>query len=299
MLDRDPSMWFATRMAPTVDRHRDPGSFLDRVGGFLGRREAEHNLLFGILDGLRRDASISDGPPLLAEVRDGDEIVAVALCTPPRNLVLSECDEPAAVDALVDDLVAEGDRLPGALGPVEAIARFAERWSGATGQAHRRQISERAFRLAAVIPPRPTPGRMRLAGPADFQLTVNWLLAFTAEALPEEGNDPADAERVVTRWLFEGFKRTYLWELDGRPVSWVGVGGRTPHGTRVGPVYTPPEHRGRGYASALVAAATQAQLDEGLQFCFLFTDLANATSNHIYQAIGYEPVTDIDVYAFG
>ena len=82
-------------------------------------------------------------------------------------------------------------------------------------------------------------------------------------------------------------------------MSWAGVGGRTPHGTRVGPVYTPPEHRRRGFAGALVAAASQAQLDEGLEFCFLFTDLANPTSNHVYQAIGYEPVTDIDVYVFG
>ena len=80
-------------------------------------------------------------------------------------------------------------------------------------------------------------------------------------------------------------------------MSWAGVGGRTPNGTRIGPVYTPPSERGHGYASALVAAASQAQLDEGLAFCFLFTDLANPTSNHIYQAIGYEPVTDIDAYA--
>ena len=112
-------------MTLSVDRHHDAGRFLDRVGGFLGRREAEHNLLFGILDSLRRDASISDGPPILAEVRDGDEIVAVAIRTPPRNLVLSECDVPAAIDALVDDLVAAGDALPVALGPVEAIRRFA------------------------------------------------------------------------------------------------------------------------------------------------------------------------------
>jgi len=286
-------------MALSVDRHHDAGPFLGRVGGFLGRREAEHNLLFGILDSLRRDASISDGPPLLADVREGDDIVAVAIRTPPRNLVLSECDVPAAVDALVDDLVAAGDALPGALGPVEAIRQFAGRWTVATGQPHRRQFSERAFRLMRVIPPPPPPGQMRLAVAADFRLLVDWLLAFTAEALPEEDNDPVDAERAVSRWLYEGFKRAYLWEVDGRPVSLAGVGGRTPHGTRVGPVYTPPEHRRRGFAGALVAAASQAQLDEGLEFCFLFTDLANPTSNHVYQAIGYEPVTDIDVYVFG
>ena len=122
-------------MALSVDRHHDAGRSSTASAGFLGRREAEHNLLFGILDSLRRDASISDGPPILAEVREGDEIVAVAIRTPPRNLVLSECDVPAAIDALVDDLVAAGDALPGALGPVEAIRRFAERWTAAHGPA--------------------------------------------------------------------------------------------------------------------------------------------------------------------
>jgi predicted GNAT family acetyltransferase len=64
------------------------------------------------------------------------------------------------------------------------------------------------------------------------------------------------------------------------------------------PVYTPPALRGRGYASALVAAVSQAQLDAGRRFCFLFTDLANPTSNRIYQDIGYEAVCDVDEYRF-
>jgi predicted GNAT family acetyltransferase len=78
-----------------------------------------------------------------------------------------------------------------------------------------------------------------------------------------------------------------------------GVGGRTPTGVRIGPVYTPPERRGVGYTSNLVAAASQEQLDAGRSFVFLFTDLANPTSNHIYEAIGFEPVSDIDRYVFG
>ena len=77
-----------------------------------------------------------------------------------------------------------------------------------------------------------------------------------------------------------------------------GVGGLTPHGIRVGPVYTPPEQRGRGYASNLVAEVSQLQLDAGRTFVFLFTDLANPTANKIYQAIGYEPVNDVDEYDF-
>ena len=80
-------------------------------------------------------------------------------------------------------------------------------------------------------------------------------------------------------------------------MSLTGVGGLTPHGIRVGPVYTPPELRGRGYASNLVAAASQAALDDGRRALFLFTDLANPTSNRIYQAIGYEPVRDVDEWS--
>ncbi|MCA9556723.1 MAG: GNAT family N-acetyltransferase, partial [Myxococcales bacterium] len=83
----------------------------------------------------------------------------------------------------------------------------------------------------------------------------------------------------------------WVWE-DGEAVSMAAAVSPTPHGVRVNFVYTPPERRGRGYASACVAALSQAQLDAGRQFCFLYTDLANPTSNAIYQRIGYRPVTD-------
>ena len=63
-------------------------------------------------------------------------------------------------------------------------------------------------------------------------------------------------------------------------------------------MYTPPEQRGHGYASAATAALSQLLLERGRRFCFLFTDLANPTSNHIYQTIGYQPVCDVDIYHF-
>ena len=90
----------------------------------------------------------------------------------------------------------------------------------------------------------------------------------------------------------------WLWEGEGEPVTLVGAGGDTPNGIRIGPVYTPPPHRGRGYASNLTAAVSQTLLDEGRRFCFLYTNLANGTANRIYQAIGYEPVTDAVMIRF-
>jgi hypothetical protein len=77
-----------------------------------------------------------------------------------------------------------------------------------------------------------------------------------------------------------------------------GASGATPRGIRIGAVYTPPQDRGRGYASNLVAAVSQAQLDAGRTFCFLYTDLANPTSNHIYRAVGYEPVSEAMEFVF-
>ncbi len=93
--------------------------------------------------------------------------------------------------------------------------------------------------------------------------------------------------------------RAYRVPLGGRRPRVAGGGRRADaHGARVGPVYTPPERRGRGYASNLVAAVSQAQLEAGCRSVFLFTDLANPTSNHIYQAIGYEAVRDVADWRF-
>ena len=89
-----------------------------------------------------------------------------------------------------------------------------------------------------------------------------------------------------------------LWEDGGEAVSVSGWGGPTPNGIRIGPVYTPPALRGRGYATALVAELSQALLDEGRSFCFLFTDLANPTSNAIYERIGYVRVCESAMVAF-
>jgi uncharacterized protein len=89
-----------------------------------------------------------------------------------------------------------------------------------------------------------------------------------------------------------------LWEDDGAPVSLAGWGGPTPNGIRIGPVYTPSHRRGHGYGSAVTAAVSEQQVASGKRFCFLYTDLANPTSNSIYMRIGYEPVCDSIDYGF-
>jgi predicted GNAT family acetyltransferase len=278
-------------------RARDADEFERLAFPFLAAREAEHNLLFGIVAGVRSGGYTT--APYFAVVRSGDRVVAAALRTPPFNLVLSMIDDPAALDLLAEDAERTWLDLPGVLGMKEDAAAFAALWTARTGRATTLRTRERVFRLARVIPPANVEGLIRLAQPADRETVATWWMDFLAEAIPHQPRSLANAETAADRIIARvGGRAMYLWVVDGTTVSMTGVGAVTPNGSRVGPVYTPPERRGRGYASALVAAASQLQLDAGRRYCFLFTDLANPTSNKIYRAIGYEAVCDVDEHQF-
>jgi predicted GNAT family acetyltransferase len=276
-----------------VERLASVGAFLTAAAEFLAPREAEHNLIYGICAGLEAQPEAYDRPPDLLLVRREGRVVLAAVRTPPRQLVLSEVDDPAALDALAEEL-ADAD-LSGVVGPSEHVPRFAGRWASLAGGTASVWLRERIFQLTKVRPPRPVAGHLRVASHEDRPLVTSWLEAFELEALGEPPGE--DLPRIVDRWLAGRGRALYLW-LDGKPVSLCGTSGTTPNGIRIGPVYTPPAERARGYASACVAAVSQAQLDAGRRFCFLFTDLANPTSNHIYQEIGYASVRDVDAYLF-
>jgi len=276
-------------------RYEDAASFAARVEPFLLRREADHNLLLGIPAELRQYPQIYPGPNYYASVDRGGEVLLAALRTPPHPLQLSHAADPAALELLARDLAGSPFAPSQVGGPADTSRAFAEAWRAITGQSFRRTIALRIYRLDSVRPPRGVPGQMRRAGPGDAGLLARWLEGFQRET--HGAGDAAQARRAAERWLSSPARTMYLWE-DGEPVAMTGVGGPTPNGMRISAVYTPPHRRRRGYASALVAAASQAVLDSGRSFAFLFTDLANPTSNYIYQQIGYEPVCDVDEYAY-
>ncbi len=286
-------------MTLSLTQPRSADDFLDVAGEFLARREAEHNLIFGICSAIRLSPdAFGQQPPRFFTAADASgTIVAAALQTPPNNLVVSHVDDHAAIELLVDALV--DDAPPGVLAPKGVIEPFLDAWAGRTGESAHLEVAERVFQLDRVIPPRrPATGSWRLAAPDDRELVADWVVAFSTEAMPEQPPIEHPLE-VADRWIARVNRLLYLWEDGGRVVSVVGAGGETPNGIRIGPVYTPPEARGRGYATSLTAAASADQLENhGRRFCFLFTDLANPTSNAIYQSIGYEPVCDMDQYRF-
>ncbi len=286
-----------------VVRYDDVEAFYARVEPYLAAHEAEHNLTFGILSTIRDNPSHYDQPFLWLVEGDappGQEnpVLLVALMTLPRPPVLSLAAIPTAVDWLAAYLSDTQIALPGINGPADESRRFAEMWTRLKSQRFEVHTPLRTFKLEQVKPMTGIAGFMREATLDDRDLLIAWELAFRREAFPDDIHTHDDAARAVDFRFASKTNAAHLWQDGDVIVSLTAWGGPTPNGIRIGPVYTPPEQRGQGYASALVAEVSQQLLDSGRKFCFLFTDQRNPTSNHIYQVIGYQPVCDFTEYSF-
>lgn len=283
----------------------EPAGFRKRTHQFLMADEAGHNLMLGISGQMVIDPFTQQQQPYLALVEgEAGEPVVAALRTPPHNLVLSRVGDHAALSLLVDDIVARMPDCPGVIGMVPDAERFAILWRKRTGHAYHLNRAERIYQLEQVRPVDGVTGRCRRATLDDLELILDWVVDFQRES-GAGGPRPAATAAEAVAALRPGVEARltgqagafFLWEVD-RPVSMAGYARSTPNGICIGPVYTPPEFRRHGYASALTAAISQQVLETGRRYCFLFADLANATANHIYQAIGFQPAGDVDEIAF-
>jgi uncharacterized protein len=272
---------------------RDPAEFLREAEPFLLADEARHNLMLGIAGNIRSGSIYEDFRLWL--VRDRGEVVAAAVRTPPYNLILAQPRSPQALAALADAVA--GERLPGVVGAQPEATEFAELWTRHTASSTRTSMRQGVYAVDRVAALPAAPGSARVATAADRELARRWWIAFAEEAHHEGGPGRDRAGEMIDFRLASPTAGILLWEDDGMPVSLAGWGGPTPNGIRVGPVYTPPELRGRGYATALTAELSRCLLDgrlfvDGRRFCFLYTDLANPTSNAIYERIGYRRVAE-------
>jgi uncharacterized protein len=279
-----------------VVRYQTADSFLAHAQSVLEQNEAANNLIIGIAIRLQELPDRFKTPPYLAAVEDGDRLLAAAVMTLPHRLILyAESDDPEPLRLLAHDLIAGGWHVPGVLAHKATSRAFAETWTAVTGQPYHPGMNERVYELRRVAPPEPPiPGQLRVASEDDLPLVAGWIWGFIRDARVEGVAE--DARELAETKI--GDREIFIWE-DGLPVSMAAKARHSAHGTVVSLVYTPPEYRNRGYAGACVAALSRRLLDAGWQFCALFTDLANPTSNSIYQRIGYRPVADFDEYIFG
>ena len=280
-----------------VVRYATPRAFLDAVEPFLLRDEACHNLLLGIPARLITRGPAAAADAYFAAALDRGEIAGAAMMTPPYRIVLSHAMRPDAVRAMAEDAAALRPPPPGVHGPDAEAAEFVAAWQRLTGEPNRLALHERIHRLEAVRAVPGARGRLRPAEDPDRPLLLDWLRAFGAEAFGEDNRPPGEAETALNTRLGSPDEGFVVWD-DGGPRCVAGYGAPTRHGIKIGPVYTPPEFRSRGYGTACVAALSRLLLKRGRRFCMLYTDLANAASNRIYQRIGYEPVCDAAEYRF-
>lgn len=232
---------------------------------------------------------------LWATVEDSDGcIVGAAMHTPPHHLFVSRM--PAAAAASLADVVADTGRdLPGVNGALIATGPFAATWAARTGRKSTLITAMRLYRLGQLAWPQGVAGNAIAAvTPRDTELAAGWLAAFHEEAQPHAPvwDWRALAERRV------GAGQVLLWRDEDAVVSLAAVSAPAAGVARVGPVYTPPEHRRQGYGAAVTAKATAVALSAGADHVILYTDLENPTSNSIYQSIGYKPDHDAEERSF-
>ena len=266
------------------------------AGPFLAAHEAEHNLPLGILGRLRAEPRLYGFDPTFVVAEEDGEVLGCLLRTPPHGVVLSRFDSLAAVDEVAAAVLEVDPSLPGAVGPSDVAGRFAETWSGSTGARPTLFRRQRVHAAAAVEDLPRASGRMREAAPGDVPLVLDWLRAFADEALGDEAPHVENAEPPTG---------------GGRPTPTApGSSGTTTGPSLSRPTATRPR-AGPGRAGLHTARASWPGVcdlargpahggasRERPAFCFLFTDLANPTSNAIYKRIGYEPVADWDQWGF-
>jgi GNAT superfamily N-acetyltransferase len=232
---------------------------------------------------------------LWATIEDSEgRIVGAAMHTPPHHLFVSRMP-PEAAASLAHVLADIGRDLPGVNGAVESAGAFAATWTARTGRASTVVTAMRMYRLGELAWPRGVVGQAVAAVAGhDIELVAGWLAAFHDEAQPHA---PVwDWRSLAERRVRAG--QVHLWRNKDVFVSLAAVSAPAAGVARVGPVYTPPSYRRRGYGAAVTAQATAAALSAGAEHIVLYTDLANPTSNSIYQTIGYRPEHDAEERAF-
>jgi uncharacterized protein len=226
-----------------------------------------------------------DPAPYWATVRDRKGVVGCACRTPPHHLVLSRV--PAgAIAPLIEDLGRVHPALTGVSGPTANAEAFAHAWIARYGGTSKIRFRQRLHELTKVsFLPRMPSGSLRKAEESDLPLVREWVDEYVRDAgLPFAM--PDFAQLLISRGLL------FFWVDAGSPRSMAASMRETRSGCAINTVYTPPQFRRRGYATAAVATLSDALLKSGRRFCCLYTDLANPTSNSIYAKIGYRPIRD-------
>lgn len=279
----------------------DPAAFLSEASDVLAADPVQATVIATVAQrkAAHPDAWAEAPYRWFATVADDTGIVGVAMRTAPfvpyPPYVLSMPD--GAATALADALVERGEEVGGVNGSRPAADVLMARIADRAGRAVEVGMHTRLFELGRLVAPEPPPGRLRGVRPEEAELALGWTHQFFRDADEQAGRAPGSGHAPdsftiddVRRKIDEG---TYWFWVDhtDRPLHLTGANPPAFGVARVGPVFTPKEHRGRGYGGAAVAAVSALLRDLGHRV-ILFTDQANPVSNELYQRLGYRAVVD-------
>jgi GNAT superfamily N-acetyltransferase len=281
----------------------DPAAFLAVAGDLLASSPVEATIVAGVTERMLRESAEGvpwpEGFPLwwLVVRDDAGSVVGAGMRTAPfapHPLFLLTMPEEGA-RRLARMLHGRGEEVLAVNGALPAVEEFAAEMASLTGGTIRVAEHTRLHVLDRLVEPDPPPGRARFAREDEADQALAWYDAFGRDAAEQAGRDephlgPELDHDSMLRRIREG--TVWVWEDPSGTAVHVTGASRPMFGvSRIGPVYTPREHRGRGYAAATVAAASRSLVDEGAQVC-LFTDRANPVSNALYERLGYRRLVD-------
>ena len=269
---------------------KDASSFLQICQKALEENEVNSNLILGISNALSKNTyAYGMVEPFFSIVINNNEISLIGLMTPPKNLLLYEHKnlDINIIELFANNLFSEHKRIPGITGELTLTKSFLEKWNGISPCSYKTDKNLRIYKLTQVGRYNKPDGIFRCAEMKEIEIIAEFINKFSSEI-----NEPINiegAKKVSEDGIAN--KEIFIWE-NNDIVSMAKKHRPTKHGMAIGYVYTPIEHRSKGYATALVAELSQNILNSGKLFCTLYTDLSNPTSNSIYQKIGYNPVCD-------
>lgn len=265
----------------------DAGLFLSRAQRALESHEAQNNLMLGVALRLKAHPDWIKTRPYLAVVEENDQFLAAALMTPPRALQLvCPTNDEIAMWLIAQNLIESGWPVSGVIAHQPVAETFSQLWQRMTGCAVEVKRRLEAYRLDTVKFPEQMRGTLRQGTMEDLSWIAHWLLGFLQDT--DQGDDLKAAQKMAQHNLQMG--DLFVWEEDGRPLSMAARTRPLRTGIAITMVYTPPENRGRGYASACVASLCQMLLDSGWKYCVLFVDQTNPAANAVYRRVGFIPL---------
>jgi uncharacterized protein len=262
--------------------------FADLAAPFLNASAVENTMLLANLPSF---VAQEDGHSILCLVVENDVPCLAATATPPFPFLISTGD-PVSVPVLVGALTKQQITVPGVFGRTDLAGIFRQAWQAETGK---RLCAGLAVELHATRRPPPTsviPGQLRQAEQEDQETVIAFCECFANDprmSPAERAGARTDAERRMEQG------ELFLWD-DGGTKSIAAYKESLPTGGRLNLVYTPPEYRRRGYASACVAALTRLRFERGWDWCALFIDTSDPAASRMYRNLGFREVPKFQNY---